>query len=343
MKGSNYITFRDIQSGRLPNGNFDKDVVELMAQENPVLQDVLWKECSRGREDITTIRTGMPSATLRMFYQGVEGSKSAKKQVTNACCTVSTALTFDWRLYQQTKDKAAFLADEQRAHADVVGQGIARLLFYGDTDEDPRGINGFARTYCEFAKEGFTDDKKAQFYVLNGGHKTVETADSALRSIYLIGWGVKSAHGLYPAESQMGIQINTLTQQYVDDTNGAGKLNVGIQEMNWDAGLAIRDFRYCGRIANIDLTRAFDTSDVPDYTEKIRRLVCRVKGEGVSQRLYMCRQMFEVLSTQFGRKTQENAIRYPDLLQKLDATILGIPVSFNDALNTDEQAVPEMA
>ena len=341
MKGSNYITFRDIQSGRLPNGNIDKDIVELMAKENPVLQDVLWKECSKGREDITTIRTGMPTATLRMFYEGVAGSKSAKKQVSNSCCTVSTALTFDWRLYQQTKDKAAFLADEQKAHADVVGQGIAGLLFYGNTDEDPKGINGFARTYCEYAKEGFADDKKAQFYVLNGGHKTVKTAESALRSVYLVGWGVKSVHGLYPEDSQMGIRIGTLTNQYMDD--GAGKnLSVGIQEMNWDAGLAIRDFRYSGRIANIDIARAFDTADVPDYTEKIRRLVCRVKGEGVSQRLYMCRQMFEVLSTQFGRKTQENAIRYPDLLQKLDASILGIPVSFNDALNVDEEEVPQM-
>jgi len=335
---SRYITLRDVNSGRKPDGSMDTDVVEIMAQENPVLQDIPWRECSKGREDVTTIRTGMPKATLRMFYEGVVGSKSTKKQVTNACCTVSTAIEVDMRQYRQTKDKEAYLADERRAHADVAGQGIARLLWYGDTKDDPRGINGIFRTLSEYAPNGCADDKIAAFYCLNGGG----AQGGSLRSISLVGWGNKSVHGLYPEGTSMGLDIGELKDDYVDVENpdgSTGRLLMGIQEMNWEAGLAIRDYRYMGRIANIDLATAFNANGVPDYTEMLRRLVCRVKGEGVNQRLYMCRMMFEVLAVQFGRKTQENAIKYPDLMQKLDGSILGIPVSYNDALNCDEVAV----
>lgn len=337
--GTGYWTLRDLHSGRLPNGNIDRDIVDMVGQENPALMDVPWKEAIRGREDITTIKTGMSAATLRAFYEGVKPSKTAKKQVTNAAATVSTALSFDWRLYEKSKDKVAFLSDEQRDHSDVLGQAAMRLLFYGDTKDDPRGINGFGKTYDEYAAAGDSDDRVAKFYCLNGGHSTVSVSGSALRSIYLAGWGKKSMHGFYPEGSSAGIEFGQLTKQYVKQDDGS-ELLMGIQEMNWDLGLNVRDYRYGGRICNIDLSRAFDTANVPDYTEILRRLLCRAKDEGVSRHLYMCRMLFEVLSVQFARKTQENAVKYADLQQGIGASLLGVPVSFNDALNIDEGAVP---
>lgn len=343
-KSSGYITYRDIASGRKPDGTLDTAVVEMLAQENPFLQDIPWRQCGKGREDVTTIRTGMPKATYRAFYEGIVPSKGTKKQVTNTCATVSTALEFDMRLYKAAKDKEAFLADEQRSHMEVMGQALANLIWYGRTKDDPRGINGLFATYSEYAPEGSTDDSEAAFYVINGGHSTVSQSGSKLRSVSIVGWGEKSIHGLYPEGGKMGLDVGQLKEQYVDVTNvdgAAAKLLMGIQEMNQDAGLAIRDFRCGGRICNIDLSRAFDSSGVPDYTEKLRRLLCRVKSNGVTLRMYMCRMMFEVLSVQFARKTQENAVKYADLEQKFDGSLLGVPVSFNDSLNVDEDAVSQ--
>ena len=155
-------------------------------------------------------------------------------------------------------------------------------------------------------------------------------------------------YATYPEGSNAGINIGKLTEQYLPDEqeypDGQPRMmNWGIQEFNHDVGLTCKDYRRSGRICNIDLARAFETSGVPDYTELIRRLVFRRKEEGTNAHFYMCRQMFEVLSVQFSRKTQDNAIKYGDLQQKLDSTILGIPVSFNDVLNTDEAAVPQVA
>ena len=338
-KGSRYITFRDILSGRTPNGFVDKDIVELMAQENPVLQDVLWKQCNKGREDFVTIRTGMPEAVLRAFYEGFKGAKTSKRQVTNACATATTGIEFDWRMYEQDKDKAAFLADEQRAHSSILGDKVASLLFYGDVAGDPKGINGFAKTFGLYGETSganmVLDDAKAAFYCLNGGDNG---GTQERRSIFLIGWGARSAHGIFPEGSSAGIKIEQLTKQYVDDGDG-GRLAVGLQEMNWDCGLNIRDFRYCGRVCNINVASDPTGSGATDITKLVRKLVTRCRSTGVTQRLYMSRLVFEAVAEQFEKKTQGNAVKYADLEQKKDSALLGIPVSFCDCMNIDEAAV----
>ena len=343
--GSRYITFRDILSGRTPNGFVDKDIVEMVAQENPVLQDVLWKQCSKGREDYVTIRTGMPEAVLRAFYEGWVGSKTSKMQVTNACCTVTTGIEFDWRLYEQDKDKTAFLADEQRAHSSVLGDKVASLLFYGDTASSPKGINGFAKTFSKYgAVSGSgmaTDDKVAEFYCLNAG-KAGEAGSIARRSLFLVGWGSRSAHGIYPEGSSAGIKIDTLESQTQKQSDGTN-LKVGLQEMNWDAGLNIRDFRYCGRVANINIMSDPMDAQTPDVSLLVRRLVSRVKTNGATQRFYCSRLAFEHIAMQFERKTQGNAVRYADLEQKKEAALLGIPVAFCDCMNGDETEVANAA
>ena len=336
-KGSRYITFRDLASGRTPNGFVDHEVVDMVSQENPVLQDVLWKQCNKGREDIVTIRSGLPEAVARAFYEGWFGTKSSKRQVANACCRVTTGIEFDWALYDQDKDKAAFLTDEQKAHSSVLGDKVASLLFYGDLAGDPKGINGFAKTFSAYgAHTGagmVTDDKKAEFYCLSAGGD-----GSALRSIFLVGWGANSAHGIYPEGTSAGIKIGQLTKQFVQDAAG-GNIEMGLQEMNWHAGLNIRDFRYCGRVCNIDIEDDPAGAGTADYTKLIRKLVTRVKSNGVTQRFYTSRLVFEAIAEQFEKKTQANAVKYADLEQKKDASLLGIPVAFCDCMNVDETAV----
>jgi len=344
IKGGNYWTFRDLASGRLPNGKIDPDVINMIAENNPFMQDILWKECVKGREDVTTIKTGMPKATLRAFYEGIIASKGTKKQVTNSCATVSSALKFDWRIYEAQKDKASYLKDEQADHTEVVSAGVAKLLFYGDTKDTPKAINGFSSVFGEYAPDNLSDDKLAAFYCLNGAHAS-PSADAKRRSVWFVGWGRKSAYATYPEGSNAGIKIGELKSQYLpgkDDDGNETDMLWGIQEFNHDVGLTVKDYRYCGRICNIDISNAL-SANAPDYTELMRRIICRVKGEGASGHWYMCRQMFEVLSVQFGRKTQENAIKYADLQQGLGASLLGIPVSFNDVLNTDETAVSQAA
>lgn len=335
--GKNYITFRDINSGRLPDGTMDRDIVELMARENPALDDILFKQCSHGREDITTIRTGIPEAAWRAYYEGVQGAKSSKKQVANACGTLSTAIEFDARLYEDTDDKAAFLLDEAEASAEGMGQAAAAALFYGDIKNDPKGINGLAKVFS-LATGNNTDQDESAHYVFNAMRGSNSSA-AMLRSIFLVGWGKKAICGLYPKGADMGLKRGKLEFHYTEQSDGK-KLKMGIQELNWNLGLNVKDFRYGGRIANIELDKAFDASGVPDYVELLMRLQSRVKQEGVTTRFYMSRLAFEALETQFYRKTMGNAVQYADMAQRMPASIRGIPVGLCDAMELNETQVP---
>ena len=115
---------------------------------------------------------------------------------------------------------------------------------------------------------------------------------------------------------------------------------MGLQEMNFEAGLNIRDFRYCGRIANINIMSDPMAVDTPDVGLLLRRMVSRVKTNGVTHRFYCPRLVFEHAAMQLERKTQGNAVRYADLEQKKEASLFGIPVAFCDCMNGDEAEVP---
>ena len=343
LDSGRYWTYRDLKSGKLPNGNIDPNVVNMIAENNPSMMDVVWHECAKGKDDVVTIKTGMPKATVRRFYEGVVGSKSSKKQVTNSCATVSSAIEFDKRLLDAEKNKAAYLAEMQQDHTSVISAGVARLLFHGSTKDSADVINGFDQTFSAYGGDSFTADDKSAFYCLNGGHATVQQSGSKLRSIYMVGWGRKGAYGIYPEGSNVGINIGEMKEQYVTVKNADGvdaRLLMCIQEFNQDCGLSIADFRTCGRIANIDIARALGTTGVPDYVKLLKRIMTRVKTEGVSTHLYMCKMVFDAIAEQCSNKTAENAIKYPDLFQKLPGSIMGVPVSFNDALNVDEAPVP---
>lgn len=339
MKGTQFITFRDIESGKLPDGTYDKEIVDLVSQNNVAMGHIPWKRCLRGREDVTTIRMGLPTAVTRAYYEGVKGSKGAKKSVTNSCATVSTAIEFDARLYDDTPDKAGFLLDEVQTHVGSLEEKATTLLFYGKLSEDPKGINGFFRTFGE-ADNGNTDRNEAAHYVINASRAS-NGSQSKLRSIFLAGWGGGAAHGIYPEGATMGLRKGKLEFTYVPDPEDATKrLRVGIQELNWDIGLNIRDFRYCGRLANIEADAALNVASMPDYVELLMRLSARVQADrSVRQVMYMDKDTWEIITTCFFRKTMGNAIRYADLAQKLDGAIMGIPVGICDALATNETFV----
>lgn len=64
------LTYRDIASRVDPNGSV-ADIVELLAQVNPILEDAIVLESNMDSAHKTTIRTGIPTPTWRKFNQGV--------------------------------------------------------------------------------------------------------------------------------------------------------------------------------------------------------------------------------------------------------------------------------
>lgn len=334
------ITLRDVAAGRLPDGTQDREILELCAQNNPVLLDIPWRECQRGREYAGTVRTGLPKATWYAFYEGVDPSKSSKTQVINSCGMLGATLEIDARMANSEQDIAQLLLDEADAHMEGMGQEAATALFYGKVRENPKKINGFGFHYSAYTALAATDDKKAAFYCLNGAKASSPTTTD-LRSVWLVGWGAGGAFGIYPKGSNVGLKRGQVKDSRGRDAAGK-EFPAKVQDFDWQLGLHVRDFRKCGRICNLSITDLYGASP-PDAVQMLNALRNRVSGDGVTQVLYMSRPTLSAIENCFYKQTNGNAISYNDLQQGIAAKIMGIRVAVCDALNVAEEQVPAAA
>ena len=337
---SAFISLRDIASGKLPDGTFDQSIVDMISETNPSLMDILWRVCNKGKEHIGTIRTGMPKRVWEVYYKGIPSSASSKKQVINACGTITSKASWDRRLLDAEKAKGyadQFIADEVAAHGQTLGEGVAEALFYGNIADTPEGINGLAKTYAAYGSITSARDVSAS-YVING--KGTDTSVAALRSIFLVGWGQNSIHGLYPEGTSVGLNRGSIMDVPLADADG-NTYPGQEQILSYGVGLNIADFRYGGRLCNLQIDKAFDTG-APDHWDLVMSLIARVKsGGGVNQRFYMSRRTWEIVVRSLSKTTRVNAITFANVQQSASGlnSLFGIPVALDDALETNESAV----
>lgn len=329
--GTRNPTYRDVLSGLKKDGSRDADIVELFVEENPILDDIVVAEANEGTSNLTTIRAGLPTVAWTGLYEGPQPSKGSKKQVKDASGTVESLLEIAEKLYDIAPDKEAFMLDEAKTHVEAMGQDVAAAIVYGDIAVEPKKFNGLVKRYPNISNG--EDSDESPFYVLDGSKASISTA--ALRSIWLVGHGTKAVSAFYPKGTKGGIVRNPVESVWNEDTTD-GKYKVKRQLFQWNIGLTVRDFRFAGRIANIESDAMFAASGQPDYLELVRRLHIRVRNGGVRQTWYMDRLVFEMLNVCASRKTQENAIRPDTLFDRPIQTLYGIPVRIVDALEANE-------
>lgn len=350
IKGDQFLTYRDLMSGLKGDKTFDHDIVELMLRENPMLEHMIIKEANDGTSNKTTIRTGLPSATWSAFYEGVQASKGSKQQIRNTAGLLKSKIEIDALMYDQAPNKSALLYDEVAQHSEAMMNEMADALIYGNIKDNPRKFNGFMTFLPEYGNyvdgngnwKMATDPDDTAYYVINGA-KYTSPSGSARRSILLVGWGTKAVSCFYPQGAKGGLQKGEFKKVDVDDPVKGGTYEAYRQYFTWQLGLDVRDFRYVGRIANIELDHMLDASGQPDYIELLRHLRARVKSGGVRQCLYMDKLVLEGLETLLARKTQGNAMTFIQLQEHNVPALYGIPVFTTDTMRVNEAAVTAKA
>lgn len=340
--GYDTLTLADTLEGRTRYGLIDREVVELLVKQNPMLDDIPIIKANDGNRNRTTVRTGMPSAAWVGYAEGPLPSKGGKAQVTDVAGHLESMLEIPKRLYEDTEDKDAFLADEVTTHTETMMNVMQEALIYGKVKTEPRKFNGFINWYGQVGNSNAgvpavgVDSKDAAFTVFDG--RKAGSSRTDLRSIFLIGWGRRSIHGFFPQNHKnVGLTRGPLKEDWATDPNG-GKYEVLRQLFSWDLGLSVPDFRFGGRIANIERDNMMAAGQ-PDYVLLLQRLVSRVKHEGVKQALYMEKLVWENICALFYAKTMGNAIKYADLEQRKPESILGVNVRICDAMDIDEELV----
>lgn len=330
---SGKVTLMDIAAAMDPQGGI-ADVAELLTQTNEILLDMPWFEGNMPTGHKASVRTGIPSAIWRQFYQGVPPSKSQRAQITDACAMLETRSEVDAKEANLNGNQAAFRLSEAKAFVEGMNQTFCDSLLYGNTAVNPERFNGLAPRFSSLSAGN------AQNIIDAGGTGSDNT------SIYLVVWGKETVHGIFPKGSKAGLQHKDLGEIDAFDANNQ-RFRALADLWQWDCGLHVKDWRYIVRICNIDTSNLVTEAGAADLTKLMVRAMARIPFANMGTAVfYANRTVKEMLSIQALNKSA-TALSISDALRQFggvevaiqELRFLGVPMRTVDRLTTTEARV----
>lgn len=316
-------------------------IIEILSQTNEILEDMRWQPANDGTHHKTTIRTGLPRGTWRLFNYGVDQGKSTVAQIVDGTGMLETYAEIDKALADLNGNARQLRMSEDVAFIEGLSQQMAETIFYGDTSIYPERFVGLAPRYS-------TVSTATALSAANVIDAQGTGSDNA--SIWLVLWGDRSVFGLFPKGSRAGLQFKDMGEQTLyDDRTPPRKYQGYRSHYKWDAGLTVRDWRYIVRIANID------TSDLATMTatglgsaaDLVKYLILAMNKvpsySGVSAAFYMNRTVKQWLDLQLSRVQSGLNITLGEsqsgAMGRRTQTFNGVPIRVVDQLTNAEARV----
>ena len=306
-------------------------IAELLAQKNAVLDDMLWQEGNLATGHRIIQRTGLPTTYYRKINQGTPTSKSTTAQVDEGTAILTQRTHVDKDLAQLNGDVANFRAKELEAGMQAMSQTTAQTIFYGSA-ANPEEFVGYSNRYNDLSATN------GQNIIDAGG------TGSDNSSIWLVGWGSSSTYGIFPKGSSSGLSHENIGLDDVEDDNG-NTYRAYKDLLEWKQGIALEDWRYVVRIANIDVsdiitdTGSPSTSPTTDLMELMLRALHRLpEMNSIRPSFYMnrtIRQMLDIQAQNKGNLQLDVGMEEG----KLKETLRGVPVRIVDQLTEAEAQV----
>jgi len=330
-------TILDLAKAMDPDGNI-ADVVELLAQENEILQDMTWQEGNLTTGHQSSVRTGIASGTWRKMYGFVQPTKNTNAVITDTTGVLHAYGVVDKDLADLNGNTAAFRMQEEAGTREGLNQQMAQALMYANEAVDPEQITGLTPRYNDLTAPNADN-------IILGGSASGQT-DNA--SIWLCCWGPQTGFGIVPKGDVGGLKITdkgVVTD--VDTVGGTGGLReVYRTHYRWAAGLVIRDWRYFVRICNIDKSLlssvytagAFSSgAHLPNLILQAMNLIPNMRMGRCA--LYMSRDMLTTLQQQLAAAVQASSLTVDNVGGVITYGFKGIPIRRVDALAADEARV----
>jgi hypothetical protein len=226
---------------------------------------------------------------------------------------------------------AGFRMSENTAFIEAMSQEAAQTLIYGDSTLAPEEFLGLAPRFDDVPTTSGGAANKVNVIDAAG-----TGSDNA--SIWLIGWGENSVHGIYPKGSVSGLVHEDLGLDTVYDANN-NRFRAYVDHYQWKLGVAVRDWRYVVRICNIDTSDLLRTAASGAVLfDLMTRALHRIHSlTGVRPAFYANRTVNSFLDRQLINATASSTLSRADIAGQRHITFGGVPLNVCDAL-TDAEA-----
>jgi len=322
-------------------------IAELLNQSNEQVQDLVWLEGNLPTGHRITQRTGLPTTYTRQINAPVAVSRGQTAQVDEGAAIFETWAEYDESLLKLWADKGNFLYMQSLAFMESITQKFSNSFIYGDPSVDPTQFLGLAPRYSTV---NTSNANNAQNVIDGGGTGGVNT------SMYLLTLSPKALYGFFPKGTAAGIIHFSKDEEVIQGTNGVGGTRLlGHREMwQWNAGIALEDWRWCGRLCNIDTTNLKNQTGATDLTEGMIDLMYRIPsiatpasttGNPTStiaipgKQIYLCnRTVRAALHKQMLNKTN-NQLTMEDWYGRKVLSFMGIPIRNCDQISNAESQI----
>lgn len=316
-------------------------VVEALRRSSPAVRDAITVQANKGASHMHAIRTGLPAVTWGRLYQGIPQSKSSRAVVEDTTGFVEGLSTVDTRLLDIADNPALLRDSEGQAFMESLTQEAETGIFYHDSASTPEKFKGLFARYNTIGGGG------AGNQVIDAGGTGSDNT-----SIAIVTWSENATHLIHPKGTKAGIIREDKGEQRVTDADG-NAYYVKEELFRWHLGLAVRDWRYNVRVANIDVSDLIaGTVDVLKWLRKgFHKLHGRIRNTDMKDEnaslngrtvMYMNRTVYEALDAQMTSPSLNSALRLtPMQLEGEEVeSYRGIPIRVTDSLlNTEARVV----
>lgn len=318
----------------------DKDsqvapVIEMLNENSAAVQDAVTTPCNSGTVHKHAIRTGLPTVTWGRLYKGIPQSKSTKSMVQDSTGFVEGLSSVDSRLLEISPNPGATRLSEADAWIESMTQEAETGIFYHDADTSPEKFSGLSARY----------NTTTSRQVISAGGAGADNT-----SVYFVTWGEGQTTLIHPQGTEAGIKREDMGKQRVTDANG-DPYYVEEELFRWHLGVAVRDWRYNVRIANIDVSNMQAGSvDLYNFMRKAYHRLHKVRATSSMKDpnaassgrtvIYCNADVYEALDA-MQTSTTNTALRLTpaELEGKEVMTYRGIPIRRTDALLNTESVV----
>lgn len=262
-------------------------VAELLDQENEMLWDCPFYEGNLATGSRITTRTGLPAVYWRKINQGVPPGKATTAQVDETCGIMEARSEIDVEVADLNGNTASFRLNQSRPFLEAMNQNAQFQMLNGTIVGAPEKFLGLAARYSDLSA--------------SNGENIIDAGGTGefLTSVWLIGWAPEKVYGIFPKGSKAGLSHEDLGKGDAFDSKG-NRFRAYMDLYKWKLGLALHDWRYAVRIANIDVTALRTNANaganliklMAIAEERIQSLV------GVSPAYYMNRTLRAMLRLQ---------------------------------------------
>lgn len=326
-------------------------MVNLLSQTNEILDDMMWVEGTSATGLQTTAITSLPTPSYRQFNQGTPLTKDTEATISEAVASLEDESQVDKALADLNGNTAAFRLNRAKTHLQGMGQKVASDIFYSNALLTPGQPHGLSPRYNTLtASTSNTADN-----VIDCGGSSTDNA-----SMWILTWSEETITGFFPKGQRAGLE-------HVDKsayTNGAGlrvfdsnslPYYAYVDHFTWKWGMAVRDWRYACRLANIDVSdlQTVNAANlINGLIRGVQRLPTQPSGAGPVQKsddpfnqvptartaIYCNRVIHTYLDLQAVNKTNV-LLKWEEWAGKPVLTFRGIPVRTVDALVNNETRV----